>query len=218
MTNPMRGASTRNLLGPLVRAAYRVRVTGGHLLPRTGGVVVVSNYNGLLDPMLLATNLTRPVAVLVPPGSSPTAWRTAAGRIIVAEAEPGVALREAVELLDRGHAVAAFAEGCGDEASEVNAGAAYLQARTSVPVVPVVLLGSAGARPTDPPRPRSTIDLVVGEPFTPRSVRDPCVRGDVLAVAEQIRQRFADHARQARRRTGGLPGAAETTDRHNGAL
>jgi len=223
--NPLRGASARNLLGPVVRAAYRVRVAGAHLVPREGGVLLLSTYAGITDPTLLATNLTRPVAVLVGEGSTPVGLRSALGRIVVSEQAPGAGLREAAALLDNGHAVAVFPEGCaadGPEHGGFAAGAAYLQARTGVPVVPVAIAGSTGPRPTDPPRPRSIIDIVVGEPLRMAPVADPLVRSEVVAVAEQLRQHFSDHVREARLRTGrlrgGLPNTAEGSGGHNGAL
>ena len=212
----LRGASARNLLGPLVRSTYRVRVAGGHSVPRQGGVLVLSTYSGIFDSMILATNLTRPVAVLVGEGGVPPTWRQAIGRIVVPAERPGEALREAVGLLRSGHAVAMFPEGCAGAGGEFGAGAAYLQARTGVPVVPVALIGSAGSRSTDPPRPRSTIDVLVGESFTPPAVKDSARRAEVAAIAEQMRQRFTDHVRHSRSRAG--QSVSGGTTGHNGAL
>jgi 1-acyl-sn-glycerol-3-phosphate acyltransferase len=212
----LRGASARNLLGPLVRSTYRVRVAGGHSVPGQGGVLVLSTYSGIFDSMILATNLTRPVAVLVGEGGVPPTWRQAIGRIVVPAERPGEALREAVGLLRSGHAVAMFPEGCAGAGGDFGAGAAYLQARTGVPVVPVALIGSAGSRPTDPPRPRSTIDVVVGESFTPPAVKDSARRAEVAAIAEQMRQRFTDHVRHSRSRAG--QSVSGGTTGHNGAL
>ena len=212
----LRGASARNLLGPLVRSTYRVRVAGGHSVPRQGVVLVLSTYSGIFDSMILATNLTRPVAVLVGEGGVPPTWRQAIGRIVVPAERPGEALREAVGLLRSGHAVAMFPEGCAGAGGDFGAGAAYLQARTGVPVVPVALIGSAGSRPTDPPRPRSTIDVLVGESFTPPAVKDSARRAEVAAIAEQMRQRFTDHVRHSRSRAG--QSVSGGTTGHNGAL
>lgn len=221
----LRGASARNLLGPLMRVTYRVRVSGGHQVPRQGGVLLVSTHWGALDPTLLATNLTRPVAVVVAEGSTPAAWREAFGRVVIADQSPGLALREAAALIDARHAVAMFPEG---EGGGFTAGAAYVQARTRVPVVPIAIFGSSGVRPTDPPRPRRMIDILVGSPFTPTPSADPSCRAEVMAVAEQMRQHFSDHLRVARLRAGQFPegdrldppghAGSRAADRHNGAL
>ena len=213
---PLRGASVRNLLGPVVRATYRVRVTGGHQVPRQAGVLILSTYSGLLDPTILSTNLTRPAAVVVGEGSTPPGWRETLGRIVVTEQTPGKGLRDAVGLLREGHAVVMFPEGCSGTTGDFVAGAAYVQAQTGVPVVPVTVLGSAGARPTDPPRLRSAIDVVIGEPFTPTAVADPAQRAAIMAIAEHMRQHFADHVLLSRSRAG--RGADAPATGHNGAL
>jgi len=102
------GASARNLVGPLLRATYRIRVTGAHHLPVTGGVLVMATGEGVLDPALLATSLRRPIAVMVGRGAPPGPLGHALGRISVKDDEPGAALRQAVEELRNAGAVGCF--------------------------------------------------------------------------------------------------------------
>lgn len=208
-----RGASARNLLGPLVRAAYRVRVTGAHHVPAHGGVLLLSTSDGVIDPMILATCLARPVAALVPAGG-PERWRSALGRIVVDPDAPGTALREATRLLRDGQAVAAFPAGFAahrDGAEDFAAGAGYLQARSGVLVVPVAVFGSAGSGPSDPPRPRTQIEVYIGAPVEVPPLDDSLSRAALVGVTELLRQRCADHLRWSTARAG-------AGDRHNGAL
>ena len=210
-------ATTRNLAGPMVRGAYAVRVTGAHLVPRRGAVLMVANHGGIVDATLLATMSPRPVRVVSSGGVLPGVWQrvsSATGRIVVDD-QPSAAMRAAVGALASGDAVAMFPEGelpetAGETLRPILPGAAYVQARSGAPVLPVALLGTLGERPTDPPRLRSPIDIVFGEPFVLPSPSDPCSRAAILDVAEAIRQRLADHLALARARTArvAVPGLA----------
>lgn len=210
-------ATTRNLAGPLVRSAYAVRITGAHRVPRRGAVLIVANHGGIVDATLLATVSPRPVRVVSSGGVLPGVWQrtsSATGRIVVDD-DPSAAMRAAVDALTSGNAVAIFPEGeLPEMASQtlrpILPGAAYVQVRSGAPVLPVALLGTHGERPTDPPRLRSPIDIVFGEPFMPPSPTDPCSRAAILDVAEAIRQRLADHLVLAQARTArvAVPGLA----------
>ncbi len=219
-------ASLRNVLAPVLRRAYRVRVTGAHRVPRSGGVLLVANHDGLVDATLLAVCGPRPVRVLTEPGAAAEAWARLTpltGRIVLRDDSPRSSLREAVRAARAGDAVGMFPEGplnesVGPSLRPTLPGAAYVQVRADVPVVCVALLGTHGARPTDPPPPGAEVDLVFGEPFCPASPSDPFRASSLQDVAEQIRQRLADHLRVARARTGrtDAPGLRVAGD--NGAL
>ena len=58
--------------------------------------------------------------------------------------------------------------------------------------MPVVLLGAVGRVPTDPPRPRSRIDVFFAPPATLEVSGDPLRTTTRSAVAEQVRQLLAD--------------------------
>lgn len=195
-------ATARNLVGPLLRMGFRVRLTGAHLMPRRGPLLVVSMHSGLLDASLIATNLPRPVEVLVHPGTVSGLTERIPGRIMMPPDDPDAALRVAVERVRGGHSVGAWS----GDGREIEAG--YVQARTQCPVVPVALFGGHGRRPTDPPPWRGVIDIVIGAAFTPRAPADPATRAGVLQVVEEIRQRVTDHVVAARLRTGRADGVA----------
>lgn len=193
-------ATARNLLAPILRAGYRVRVSGGHDCPRRGPLLVVAERQGLLDAALIATSLVRPVDVLVDPGAVGLLTARTPGRVVVDPMSPLAGLHRATDLLRAGSAVGAWS----GERHETAAG--YLQVRSQCSVLPVAIFGSHGQRPTDPPPWRAVIDIVVGTPFLPETAGDPSARSTVLRVAEVIRQRVADHTTAARRRTGRADG------------
>lgn len=202
------GATARNLVAPVLRWGYRLRVQGAHLCPRRGPLLVVAPHGGFLDPTVIATCLPRPVEVLVEPGALTTVGGRIPGRIVMSEEDPAGALREARRRLDEGFAVGAWT-------SDGRAAAGYLAVRSAAPVLPVAVFGGSGRHPGDPPRWRATIDVCVGEPFTlPAPAEgeslDPLARSTVLRAAELIRQRVADHAEAAGVRAGRSDGVALT--------
>ncbi|MFM9136304.1 MAG: lysophospholipid acyltransferase family protein [bacterium] len=203
-------ASVRNVVGPVLRRAYRVRVTGAHRVPRSGGVLLVANHDGLVDATVLAVCGPRPVRVVTEAGALGETWARLAsvtGRIVVQEGAPQPALRAAVAAARGGDAVGMFPEGALPESlatglRPTGPGAAYVQARSGVPVVCVALLGTHGVRPTDPPSPGAEIDVVFGQAFLPEPPADPFRASALQDLAERIRQRLADHLEEASARTG----------------
>lgn len=201
-------AHARNLLGPLLHRWYRFRVVGIHRLPRRGPVLLVASQRSILDPTIIATSLTRPVRVVIEDAEGIPRWgglSSALGRIdLPAESSPWPALQRGVEALDQGGAVGCFIH------SEVSpprlqpeaAIAGYLRCRTEATVIPISIFGSHGPRPTDPPKPRSTIDVVVGDPMQLPQVDDPHARSSVVMVAEAIRQSLVDAEQIASARVG----------------
>jgi len=213
-------ATTRNVLGPVVRAAFRIHVTGAHHVPRRGGLILIANHPGIADAVVLAAAAPRPVRVVSEAGALAGAWAAlsaATGRFVVGEGDDGSdALRAAVVAVGAGDAVGMFPEGrlpsVGGSHRVAAMGAAYVQVRSGAPVVPVALLGTHGRRPTDPPPPRSLINVVFGQAFRPPPPADPLARGNILDIAELLRQQLADHVVTAIARSGrvGLEGLPTT--------
>jgi 1-acyl-sn-glycerol-3-phosphate acyltransferase len=200
-------ATARNLVAPVLRWGYRVRLQGAHRCPRRGPLLVVAPHRGFLDPTIIATCLPRPVDVLVDPGGLSALGARIPGRIVLDLADPGVALGQAREKLAQGGAVGAWS---GDGLERA---AGYLAMRFASAVLPVTVFGGSGRHPGDPPSLRSPIDVVIGEPFDLDDVSrshggDPLARSEVLRTAELIRQRVADHAEDAGVRTGRFDGVA----------
>lgn len=214
------GATARNLVAPVLRWGYRLRIHGGHRCPRRGPLLVVAPHLGFLDPTVIATCLPRPVDVLVDPGGLSALGARIPGRIVIEESDPGAALSHARDRLSEGAAVGAWS---GDGLERA---AGYLALSSDAAILPVSVLGGSGRHPGDPPSLRAPIDVVVGEPFAlvdlPQAgSQDPLVRADVLRAAELIRQRVTDHVADAAVRTGRFDGVAldpRGTAPDNGAL
>lgn len=214
------GATARNLVAPVLRWGYRLRIHGGHRCPRRGPLLVVAPHLGFLDPTVIATCLPRPVDVLVDPGGLSALGARIPGRIVIEVSDPGAALRHARARLSEGAAVGAWS---GDGLERT---AGYLALNSDAAILPVAVLGGSGRHPGDPPSLRAPIDIVVGEPFAlsdlPQSgSQDPLARADVLRASELIRQRVTDHFADAALRTGRFDGVAldpDGTAPDNGAL
>ena len=104
-----------------------------------------------------------------------------------------------------------------DERAVVVTGSAvpvgYLVAMTGVPVMPVVLLGAEGRVATDPPRPRSRIDVYFAPAVTLDVTGDPLRASTRASVEEQVRQLVSDAEKRGRDAIG--PGGTVTAVHHD---
>jgi 1-acyl-sn-glycerol-3-phosphate acyltransferase len=159
----------RRLCRPLLRAVYRLQVTGAERLPASGPLVVVANHESVLDPFVLGCALDRELRFLAKAElwrSRPVAWAMDGLGALRVERGSGdrEALAEARRALEAGDAVAVFPQGVVRSSGPWHRGAAKLALSTGAPVVPVLLVGTARAlsrRRLGFPRLR----VVVGEPI-----------------------------------------------------
>ena len=211
-------ATARNLTALLLRA-WRVRVTGAHLVPMHGPCLLVANHSAVVDVAVLFGSAPRPVhvvteaALAVPPFDRVL---HSAGHIRYDSTRPDrAALQLGVRALNSGRAVAAFAEpemGRG-EVDRVGTTAAYLAALSGAPIVPVALLGTRrSGRPMDSaPGLGARIEVMFGPVWDMDVSGYGSTRGDLRRLAEQIRQKVKDHVDLARQRTGvAVPELPET--------
>jgi hypothetical protein len=189
-------AHARNLASAAMRMTYRLRAHGAHHVGTAGPLLMVTRSEGVLVGAILHACAPRPIHVLANEAMTtgfPSAVLTRAGDI-------PVILPTAVEAQQV--ALAALR----DERAVVVTGASvpvgYLVGVTGVDVMPVVLLGADGRVPTDPPRPRSRIDVYFA-PAVPVSVPgDPLRASTRTAIAEQVRQIVSDAEDLAAMRSG----------------
>ena len=177
---------------PIFRFLFRGQTTGISNLPKTGGVVVVSNHGSHLDPPILGHALGRPVAFMaktelfkVPILSSII---SACGAYPVKRgAGDREALRTASNRLIEGWATGVFLDGTRQENGRVNdpkAGAALLSARTGCSILPVAIVNSHRAFPKGSFLPRLvSIHLKVGELIPPPPTRK---REDLTLKTKEI--------------------------------
>ena len=163
---------------PIFRFLFRGQTLGISNVPKTGGVVVVSNHGSHLDPPILGHALGRPVAFM----AKSELFRIPILSFIISAcgaypvkrgAGDREALRTASNRLIEGFATGVFLDGTRQENGRVNdpkAGAALLAARTGCPILPVAIVNSHRAFPKGSFLPRLvSIHLKVGELIQPPS-------------------------------------------------
>ena len=165
---------------PLFRLLFRGQTIGIANLPKTGGVLIVSNHGSHLDPPILGHALGRPVAFMakselfrVPILASII---SACGAYPVKRgAGDREELRTASNRLIEGWATGVFLDGTRQENGRVNdpkSGAALLAGRTGCPILPVAIVNSHRAFPKGSILPRFiSIHLRVGELIQPPKTR-----------------------------------------------
>jgi hypothetical protein len=189
-------AHARNLASAAARVTYQVRAHGTHNVGTIGPLVMVTRAEGVLVGAILHATAPRPVHVIANEAMS-RALRTGvmakAGVIPVTAATAIDAQRSALAALD-------------DDRAVVVTGSAmplgYLVAESGAQVLPVVMFGVEGKVPTDPPRPRSRIDVYYSPPVSIEVDGDPLRVSTRAAVEEQVRQVMADAEAVAAMRSG----------------
>jgi len=185
---------------------FRVQRRGMRNLPRTGGVLVISNHISWFDPPLLNIALRRIphwLAMMELFQSKFTHWFfTRAGVIPIDRGQPGSEpLKEAIRRLRVGHVVVLFPEGGIQDGPRsvlggdpgIKEGAALIALRARVPIVPAII---EGARQAYVGRNwffrRCAIRLTLGEPFridgaTDRAAVHALMREKLLALAAEVK-------------------------------
>ena len=177
---------------PIFRFLFRGQTIGISNVPKTGGVVVVSNHGSHLDPPILGHALGRPVAFMAK--SELFRIPILASIISACGAYPvkrgagdREALRTASNRLNEGWATGVFLDGTRQENGRVNdpkAGAALLAGRTGCPILPVAIVNSHRAFPKGSILPRFvSIHLRVGELIQPPKTRK---REDLTSKTKEI--------------------------------
>ena len=134
---------------------FDFKVFGIRNVPRTGGVLIVSNHQSLLDPPLLGARLPRPMSYMAKSElfkHRAFAWLIRSlGAFPVRQGAGDVrAIRETVQRLQEGRMLNMFPEGSRTETGEImplEAGAALVVRKAGVPIVPAAIDGSFDAWP-----------------------------------------------------------------------
>ncbi len=153
---------------------FDLKVFGVENVPKTGGVLIVSNHQSYLDPPCIAVRLPRPLSFLAKselfeiPG---LCWLIRElGAIPIRQGAGDIgALRETIQKLRDGHGLIVFPEGTRTPNGELQAlepGIALIARKCGVPVVPVAIEGSYDAWPGGQPLPQShPIRVIFGPPI-----------------------------------------------------
>jgi 1-acyl-sn-glycerol-3-phosphate acyltransferase len=140
---------------------FELKVYGANNVPRTGGALMVSNHQSVLDPVVLGAQLRRPMSYL----AKSELWKNPAfgwliSRLYAFPVKQGRgdvgAIKETIRRLQEGHILNIYPEGSRTETGEllpIEAGVALIIRRAGVPVIPAVVDGSFYAWPKGQPLP-----------------------------------------------------------------
>lgn len=191
------------------RAVARVMTTLGwdlktygiENIPATGGVLLVSNHQSYLDPLVIAVRPTRPMSFMARSGlftNKYFGWlirNLNAFPIRQGESDVG-AIRETVRRLQEGHMLNIFPEGArtdDGEMKKIQQGAALVIRKAGVPVVPVAIEGSFDAWPRGQRLPHpGLIRVKYGQPLYHLHEQRPA---EIVATIDRELHRLLDDLR-----------------------
>jgi 1-acyl-sn-glycerol-3-phosphate acyltransferase len=178
----------------------RLHVTGRERVPATGPTLLISNHLSLVDPLVIGASLPRELHILAK--AELFEWPVIGGLARMCGVVPiwrghwdVAALVTLEEILRAGHGVLIFPEGTYAMPPHPAAllpfqiGAAWLEARVHVPVVPVGIWGSEqvwmprrGWRPWHRPQ----VYVHVGVPYLPHLPANHSSRDALQSVADEM--------------------------------
>lgn len=197
------------VLGPVL---FQIRCEGRHFVPREGGVLILSNHQSHLDPVLIGLACDRRLNYLARQtlfGFLPFRWLIQSLDAIPIDRDgTGLGgLKETLKRLKRGEMVLVFPEGTRSpdgRLQPLKPGFSALAARAEAALVPVAIAGAYDAWPRRQAFPgRATIQIQFGPPLSPDEVAQLDERQLVAKVADRIARCFAE---AERRRTWALRG------------
>jgi 1-acyl-sn-glycerol-3-phosphate acyltransferase len=181
-----------------------IRATGRQNVPRTGGVILVSNHLSHLDVFVLGILLPRPLnyvarSTLFLPGLG-FLIRSVGGFSIQRDGKGSEGFKETLRRVRKGGIVTFFPEGTRSpdgELKELKPGIVALASRAGVPILPAAIAGTFEAWPRTRALPRPhPIRVHYGEPIAPEELSG-CSPKEITSL---IRDRML--ACQARAREG----------------
>ena len=186
----------RRLLQVVFSLCFSVRCTGRRNVPATGGVLLASNHQSFLDPILVGFGLHREVHYM----ARETLFRNPlAGWLIRAlyafpvkrHSADLPAIKKTLRFLKNGEVVNLFTEGTrtrDGKIGKMQPGIVMLARKAGVPVVPVVIDGAFEAWPRDHKLCHCyPIRVMYGRPISPEQIR---VEGDDRAALSLWRQQI----------------------------
>lgn len=164
--------ATQRIMRFLILTLTRFHVEGLENVPADGGLVVVANHLHHLDTPALGAIFPRLTYVLAGEKYERHIFALIlwiAGAIYINRGEPDrKALRQALAVLEDGHALAVAAEGTRSRTGQLQkakTGAAYLATRANVPLIPVVVWGTENIISSWARLKRADVYVQIGEPF-----------------------------------------------------
>jgi 1-acyl-sn-glycerol-3-phosphate acyltransferase len=155
MKRSMLWKALQGLCRILTTVLFDLKVYNKHHLPPEGGVLLLANHQSLLDMIVIAVQLDRPISFFARSGLFKNrflAWLiTSLHAFPIRQGEADFSgIREAIRRLKEGHILNVYPEGSRTETGElgpIEPGAALIVRRAEVPIVPVVVDGAFQAWP-----------------------------------------------------------------------
>lgn len=173
------------VLTPVLRLGYRIKVEGRAQVPRRGPVILAANHRSFLDSIFLPLAIGRRRMTFVAKAEYFEKRRTAwffrgVGQIPIQRtggSASASALDAASDVLESGGAFGIYPEGTRTRDGVTHrghTGVARLARATGVPIVPVGLIGTDDAQPTNAKLPRlfRRVTIRFGEPIPPDRYAD----------------------------------------------
>jgi 1-acyl-sn-glycerol-3-phosphate acyltransferase len=182
---------------------FDLKVWGIRNVPRTGGVLIVSNHQSYLDPPILGARIPRPMSYMAK--SELFEHRVLAmlirslGAFPVRQGAGDVrAIKETVHRLQEGRVLNIFPEGSRTETGEImplEPGVALVARKAGVPIVPAAMIGSYEAWPKGKKMfHRHPIRLVFGPPLDVKGMKSE----QVLRLIDSAIRKLYDGLRSGR--------------------
>ncbi len=179
-----------SVVSPLLHTYFRIRIYGAERVPRTGGLIAVSNHASYCDPPILSNCVGRPVAFMAKEelfkipvfkqgiqlyGAYPVKRSTG----------DRAALKAALTAIETGWIAAIFLQGTRSadaKISDPKLGAAWIAAKAQVPLLPVSLWGTEKilVKGSSFPKP-VPLTVRIGDPISP----PPSTKKNDLQVVTQ---------------------------------
>jgi 1-acyl-sn-glycerol-3-phosphate acyltransferase len=139
-----------SLVSPVLHTYFRVKIYGAEKVPPSGSLIAVSNHASYFDPPLLANAVGRPVAFMAKEELFKVPILKQAIQLYGAypvkrSTSDRAALRAATKAIESGWIAAVFLQGTRSadaKISDPKLGAAWIAAKTQVPLLPISLWGT----------------------------------------------------------------------------
>ena len=187
------------LVRALLAITFRLRYSGTKNVPRSGGVLVVSNHQSHLDPPLVGAGFPRQMTFLARMTLfrfSPFGWLIhSLGAIpINREGSALSGIRATLQALQRGEALLVFPEGTRSRDGNLGTfkpGLTLVARRAKVPILPVAVEGAYHAWPRSASFPRPyDVHVHYGPPILPEQIASCSDEELAVLVEQRVRECF----------------------------
>jgi len=173
---------------------WKFRVFGLENIPRTGGVLLASNHQSYLDPVLVAMVLPREMHFM----ARRTLFRNPAFRAIIVgfnafaierDTADVKGVNSAIARLEAGNILLVFPEGTrtGNGSIGLMKSVGVIAERAAVPIVPVLIQGAYEVWPKGRGIPRlGTVSVVFGKPLKPENITGDAIRDAVVGLKGEL--------------------------------